>query len=219
MPGFLKIAAVLVLFSILGIISFKLTRVTKIDLASTSCFPEDKLGLKGKLIFTIDEKRLEEDLKEKFSCVASLKLKKVYPSKVKVEIQVENPVAKISNTQLATTASGLVLEASRENLPLLHLPATTAVSPGQKITDEISLYGAKLAALLAKSDFGTANIRIVSPDIAVYDTSDTVAIFSSSQPAQTQVDSLQLVLSKAKMGEQKIKKIDLRFEKPVVTFK
>lgn len=219
MLGFLKVATVLVLFPVLAIVSLNLTRVAKIDLAKTSCVSEDELGLKGKLIFTIDEKRLEKELKEKFSCVASLKLKKVYPGKVKVAIQVENPVAKIAGTQLTTTASGLVLEVSRENLPLLHLPATTAVSPGQKITDEISLYAAKLAALLAKSDFHTANIRIVSPDIAVYDASDTVAIFSSNQLAQTQVDSLQLVLSKAKMGEQKIKKIDLRFEKPVITFK
>lgn len=219
MPGFLKAAFLVGFFIVSAIVSLNMTRITRVELSGASCVPADELGLKGKLIFFISEKQLGKELTEKYSCVSSLKLQKIYPRKVQLEIQSENPVAKIANTQLATTASGLIVQDSQPNLPLLFLPTNTEISPGQKITDEISLYATKLAALLAKSDFHTTNIRIVNPDIAVYDASNTVAIFSSSQSAEIQVDSLQLVLSKAKMGEQKIRKIDLRFEKPAVTFK
>ncbi|MBI3282942.1 hypothetical protein HYZ70_02595 [Candidatus Curtissbacteria bacterium] len=219
MPKFLKFAIILVSFLILAFFAQEFTRVKEVELVNTSCVGEDQLGVKGKLIATLSEKQLEKDIKEKFSCVASLKLKKIYPAKVRLELEGENPVAKIANSQYLITASGLVIIGSQQNLPTLYLTATTAVSPDQKVMDEIAIHAAKLASLIVKSDFHAANIRIIGSDIAVYDAQDSVAIFSSIKALATQVDSLQLVLSAAKMGEPKIAKIDLRFEKPVITFK
>lgn len=219
MPRFFKIVVLFFLLSILVIVLVNFVKVREIELKNTSCVAEDQLSVKGKLIFTIDERKLEKDLKEKFSCVAGINLQKTYPSKIKIEIKGEGPVAKIAASDLAITASGQVVSNQEQNLPTLYLASTTSISPGQKITDEISLFAAKLAGLLAKSDFHAINIRIVDTDIAVYDASDAIALFSSKEPPERQVDSLQLVLSTAKMGEQKITKIDLRFEKPVITFK
>lgn len=195
-------------------------RVSKVEINQNSCITSDQVNLKRKMIFTLREDALKKDLKEKFPCLTDLKLTKNYPSKIIFEAKTQNPAAKIANSQLLITAEGLVVSGKSDILPQLFLPPEVQAVPNEKVTDEISLYAAKLASLLAKSDFHSTNIRILSSsDIAVYDSKETVAIFSAKESANSQVDSLQQVLAKAKIGDDKIAKIDLRFEKPVITFK
>lgn len=208
-------------------LSLLATRVSKVEINQNSCITVDQVNLKGKIIFTLRQDALKKDLKEKFPCLADLKLTKNYPSKIILEAKTQNPAAKIANTQLLITAEGLVVSGKSDSLPQLFLPSGVQAVPNEKITNEISLYAANLASLLTKSDFHATNIRILSSsDIAVYDSKETVAIFSAKESVNLQVDSLQQVLAKAKIGgaslregDDKIAKIDLRFEKPVITFK
>lgn len=195
-------------------------RVSKVEINQNSCITIGQVNLKGKIIFTLAEDALKKDLKEKFPCLTDLKLTKDYPSKIIFEAKTQSPVAKIANTQLLITAEGLVVSGKSDSLPQLFLPPQVQAVPNEKITDGISLYASNLASLLAKSDFHATNIRILSSsDIAVYDSREAVAIFSAKESANSQVDSLQQVLAKAKIGDDKIAKIDLRFEKPVITVK
>jgi len=64
------------------------------------------------------------------------------------------------------------------------------------------------------------NVRITGhDDVAIYNQQGQLAIFSSKKDKEEQVDSLQQVISKAKIDSAKIAKIDLRFDKPVLVFK
>jgi len=55
--------------------------------------------------------------------------------------------------------------------------------------------------------------------ISVYNRESQAVIFTSEKNAGHQVDSLQLILSESKIDPSKIEKIDLRFAKPVITYK
>ena len=210
--------AVLIIFA-LAMTPF-IFRVRQVELNDNNCVNQQGLPYKGRIIFTLKKSVVEKDLKEKFLCISKVELVKIHPSKVKFNILVENAVAKIAGTELLVTEGGKVSEGNAQNLPLLFLPSNIAVSPHGNLDDKLALYGAKLASTLAKSDFHATNIRILSgTEIAVYGVEDMVAIFSWEKLPEVQVDSLQQVIALAKIGEQKIAKIDLRFEKPVITFK
>lgn len=130
------------------------------------------------------------------------------------------PSAQIAQTNLFVTADGKVVEGNFANLPQLFLPQGVQASSGQAIQDQATISAAAIAAQLLKSDFHATNIRILeNGDIAIYDSAQTVAIFSSKKSEKLQVDSLQKVLAEARIGDAKIAKIDLRFEKPTITYK
>lgn len=130
------------------------------------------------------------------------------------------PSVQIAQTNLFITADGKVVEGNFTNLPQLFLPQEVQASSGQTIEDQATISAAAIAAHLLKSDFHATNVRILENGvIAVYDSAQTVAIFSSKKSAKLQVDSLQQVLAEARIGDAKVAKIDLRFEKVTITYK
>ncbi|KKS04034.1 MAG: hypothetical protein UU56_C0011G0028 [Candidatus Curtissbacteria bacterium GW2011_GWA2_41_24] len=56
-------------------------------------------------------------------------------------------------------------------------------------------------------------------EVVIYNQQGQLAIFSSKKDKEVQVDSLQQVISKAKIESAKIAKIDLRFDKPVISYR
>lgn len=197
-----------------------LFRVRLTQLNENSCINSSQVNFNGKLIFSLSQEQIEKNLKEKFACISGVNLIKIYPSKLKLEIQTETPVAKIAGTEFLATTDGLITQGTRENLPTIFLPAGLSASSGQRLTDKVTLFTISLASHLLKSDFLATNIRIISDnEIAIYDAKETIAIFTPEESAESQVDSLQQVIALAKIDEQKIAKIDLRYKKPVVTFK
>lgn len=130
-----------------------------------------------------------------------------------------SPVVKIEGTNLTITLQNKVVT-SQENLPVLYLPQTGSIVEGQTVEDREIVFATKLASLLAKTDFPPATIRVITErEIVVYDAQELTVVFTAEKEANLQVDSLQQTLAAAKIDGDKITKIDLRFEKPVITFK
>lgn len=130
-----------------------------------------------------------------------------------------SPVLKIEGTSLALTPEGSVIT-TQENLPVLYLPGARSFKDGQIVSDNVVIFATKLASLLVKTDFPPATIRIITErEIVVYDARGKIAVFTAEKEANSQIDSLQQSLAVAKIDGDKIAKIDLRFGKPVVTFK
>lgn len=129
-------------------------------------------------------------------------------------------VLKLAHTDLALSEDGLVIAATGSNLPVLFLEQNKKVKIGQKINDQVVKFTIDLAKSLAKTDYTPVNVRILSSfEIAVYNSNGTIAIFSSQKPQEIQINSLQALLSQAKIDANKIAKVDLRFDKPIVTNK
>ncbi len=175
----------------------------------------------GKNIFYINRPNIQNDLKKTFPCIENVSLEKKIPNKLLLKITSKKAVVNIDGTSFQATADGLVIEAKNsDKRPQLFLPQNTPVVLGQKLQDPTTLSSLAISARLVKTDFVPTNIRIVdNTDIAVYSSTEAVVLFSSLGDPNVQVDSLQALLAGAKIDPSKIAKIDLRFEKPVVTYK
>ena len=140
--------------------------------------------------------------------------------------QLKNPsqeaqiVAQIANTNFAIDTEGKIVPKASDNLAQLFLPQESSPEAGQKLEDQTTTFAIKLVGLLEKSDFHATSIRIISADnILAYDQKQTIAHFSAQKDAKVQVNTLQRVLAEARIGDDKIAKIDLRFENPVISNK
>ncbi len=129
-------------------------------------------------------------------------------------------VVQIDGTNLSLAQNGTVLPKTNSKDPVLFLSKNTKLKQGDKVTDPQTLFAVNIAAQIAKSDFSAAGIRLLDlGDVAVYNTQNAIAIFTSRKDLSAQIDSLQQVLAKAKIDATKISKIDLRYNLPVITFK
>ncbi len=182
--------------------------------------PKD-LDLSDKNLLTLSTDNFKKALLAKYPCLKEISTSISFPAKLKLQVQVQSEVLKIANTDLFLTEEQIVSDkAGDSQLPILYPLQNISLKAGEKVQDELIAHATKLTVELSKSDFTPASVRIVDRDsIAVYNHQDLVAIFSAKKSLNEQVDSLQFVLSKAKIDAAKIAKIDLRFDKPVISYR
>lgn len=180
---------------------------------------ENQQKIMGKNLIFLNTAKLEKNISEKNICVTKIKLQKKYPNSISVILESESAVALIEGTDLAVREDGFISQANlAKNLPKIFLNEKIKAEAGQKITDTQTIFAITLTKKLEKTDFIPTNVRILTPpDIAIYDQKGTTVLFSQEKDADSQVDSLQSIFAKAKIDATKIAKIDLRFEKPVIT--
>ena len=181
----------------------------------------EELNLAGQNLLTFSKSDLEQIILSKYRCVKKMSINRIFPAKVKIKVELQSEILKIADTNLFLTQDQVVSDkAFASKLPILYPDRNLNLKVGEKVQDEIIAYVLKLTIELSKSDFTAASIRIIDQEsIAVYNTADLIVIFSAKKSPNVQVDSLQLVLSKAKIDPAKIAKIDLRFDKPVIVNK
>ncbi|MEX2028336.1 MAG: FtsQ-type POTRA domain-containing protein [Candidatus Curtissbacteria bacterium] len=204
-------------------LSNKIFAISKIE-AANSCVTSESLAKDTKIIGSniifINEGDLKDQIKKRYNCVADIKISKKLPNTLQVDVANFEPSVQIEGTNLYLAANGQVTDSAGSKKPVLYLTKSIEIAKNQKITDNQTVYAAQIAAGLTKSDFTVASIRLLDArDIAVYSPQEAIAIFSSDKDLNLQIDSLQQVLAKARIDATKIAKIDLRFDKPVVTFK
>jgi len=229
MPKFLRLTlAVMLVLALISLIVFftpflkiKEIQITPVQGCLDNVDLLDKFNLANKNILLVSVKKLEDQMKANYPCINTITVGKKFPNKLSFEFTVETSIVQIADSNLFLAKDGLVKEGSSlSGQPILFLPQELKPTSGQKITDKTTLLAIAIADNLSKSDFLPSNIRLMSSgEIAVYNQEGTVAIFSAEKKPDSQVDSLQQVLSKAKMETAKIIKIDLRFDNPVVTYK
>lgn len=219
MAKYLKITAILLALFTLLIFSAELFKVRSAEMSQNPCVGSQDVNAQGKIIFLVSEDQLEEDLQKNFPCISQVKITKIYPQTLKIDVVTSGPVAKIADSPTSVTVDGKIIESQNQTqLPVIYLPIDVSRQNGQ-ITDKNSLFAIKITTLLARTDFRPTAIRILGQEIVAYDDKETTAHFTSQKDANIQVDSLQQTVAAAKIDGDKIAKIDLRFDKPVITFK
>ena len=130
-------------------------------------------------------------------------------------------MVKVGDKNIYLTEKGFVLEGQNQrNLPTIFFDKEPKLRPGEKINDDTVVFVLGLISQIGKTEFVATSIRILNPAmISVYNRESQAVIFTSEKNAGHQVDSLQLILSESKIDPSKIEKIDLRFAKPVITYK
>lgn len=216
-----KTSLIILAVFVLLIFGLNFFKIKNIVVSPQNCLAIEDIKAGHKLLFLLQTGKLEQELKQKFACIWQVKIAKNYPSTLKIDVTIKSASVKIADSDIAITEQGLAIKDDfAGDLPQLYLSSNTNILAGTTVTDEKILFAAQTVNLLTKTDFSPQTVRILeNGDVAVYDKDATVAIFSLNKKKEEQVDSLQQVLAAAKIDGAKIAKIDLRFAKPVVTFK
>ncbi len=220
MPKLIKLIVFIVAVTVVAIYAYSIFQIKTVTINAQDCLKAGDLNLKGNLIFTINQQKLGRQLTQKFPCLSKINIKKNFPSNININAGVQKPSAQIAGSDFQITSGGLVVEGKNSELPQLFLPGDVKVQQDEKISDEKITFAAKVAGLVQKTDFHAASIRFVNHDnVAIYDIDQTVVLLTTAKSPDEQIDSLQQVLSAAKIENAKVAKIDLRFDKPVISFK
>jgi len=187
----------------------------------------------------------KEEIRKKFlnthHIVKNLKIKKVLPNKLVFELEKRKEVAvlgfELKLEEKETTSSGKpVFETTKdfflvdeegvvikkENdplLPLILLSEQLILNVGQQVPQREIVEAIKFLTTLRLNLLEPKIAKITSPySLTVWLKDGEEVVFSLKKEIQVQVDSLQFILSRSKIEGKEIKKIDLRFDKPVVSY-
>jgi len=182
-------------------------------------------------------------VKKELTQVDSVKIKKRLPNKLIFELTSRKPVvalaielspeaestvsAKLAKPQFSLTGvyylvdqGGTVVKKMEENqnLPLILLGSDPQFKAGDKVTQEV-LRTIEILIDMKLHLFGPKVARIDSlREIEIWLENETLVLLNGEKEVGIQLDSLQFIYSRSKIEGKQIKKIDLRFDKPVVLY-
>lgn len=226
---------IIIFIFITGVVSFVFVRsglltIKKIDIEAKdiSCADNDLLrktsGFLGQNFFLTDFSKIEVRIKNKFSCVKSVKLSKTFPGKIRLTFSPRQPFAKLYNMKnkisTATPSAeeikssyiiddeGVTIDnaANDDNILKVYVPDTEILMPDLlKILAKIKIFKLDIKEAFVVDD----NLIISGMPKIIFRLGDKIDI---------QLASLQLILNEAKIELSLLEFIDLRFDKPVVKF-
>jgi len=199
-----------------------------------------ELSLGNNLLFFPRQTTIKK-IKEILIQVDTVSIKKIIPNKILFELSSRKPVValavelspesestvsakpqfSLTGVYYLTDEQGVVVKKMEEsqNLPLILFNHDPQLKNGEKITQEEVqktieiLMGMKLRLLEPKVS------RPVSfREIEIWLGNEVLVLFSGQKDISIQLDSLQLIYSRSKIEGKQVKKIDLRFDKPVVVY-
>lgn len=91
--------------------------------------------------------------------------------------------------------------------------ATSMVNPAVALTDQ-----QQFKILLEKRGFDVSSIDWKEKQILVNLSDNLIVLFLNNDKLESQVTSLQFIISRSKIEGKRPVKVDLRFDKPIITF-
>jgi len=187
------------------------------------------------------KRKIGEEILARYPIIKDLKIKKRLPNKLIFEFKKRSgvavlgfeldlgegkssvlgkPVFETAKDFYIVDEEGVVVE--KENnplLPLILLSEQFNLNIGQKVPKEEVIKAIDLLTVLRLNLFEPKVAKIISPySLNVWLKEGVEVVLSFKKEAQIQLDSLQFILSRSKIEGKRIKKIDLRFDKPVVNY-
>lgn len=250
----LAVLVVLLILDVYLLIDSKILNIKILDvvLDKISCTSGEEIRkesqILGKKFFLVDQKKIEQNLKQKFLCIKSVTVSKGFLDTVTVEVSGREPVAVLALLQsLEATPSGLenlasqstsvsaqekieseflvdregvvLLKEHRDNLPVIYFGGV-ALDVGKSIGE--GLMQNTLIILEKMKTFGIEieEAKIYSQEILLINpvTQKPRIIFALNKNIDIQLASLQLILARAKIDMEEMEFVDLRFDKPIVKY-
>lgn len=215
-----------------------------IDIRDDKCDDQiDKSKILGRNIFLLNPNQLKIILKDEMMCFKDIRVNKNFPNKVTLDFIKRDAIAKIASLEekeasmssvlTEATVSGQILgpaflldedglvfaQASSENLPKLLIA-------GQNINIGISLEVEKLRKIIMifeknnQLNMGINEVVLTGKNhvIALSLEYGFIMAFDLGGDVKEQLASLQLILDKSKINDEKIEYLDLRFSNPIVKY-
>lgn len=215
-----------IIFLLLGIYLFFFTKfftVKSVEVeGNLTCIDRENLlgsmEIVGSNFFLIQNLAIEEKLKDRFTCIKSVKVFKKFPNRIFLEVKNRQSQAKFFILKNQESTPSAVEDFSLVDEEGVLFSGSDDV--GLKIYSEHKDKDIKkILLILNKTKFFGIEIMeasIIEDTLLIY--SVPKIIFALEKDIDMQIASLQLILSKAKIDEETIEFIDLRFDKPVVRF-
>lgn len=172
-------------------------------------------------IFLINKKELTREFKFKNITVKEINIKTGLPNKVVIYLKNRKPLVllKTDKNEFLVDETGFIFEEVRQKnhvLPVIILKNQTA-SLGME-GDEKIIKLIQLSKNLQELFIPFNDLVFEDKDYIVCRAANFLAIFSQDKDFFTQAVSLQMILQSSKIKQGEDIKIDLRFDKPVVSF-
>jgi len=195
----------------------------------------------GKNLIFLKKKEIVGKILSNHQIIKDLKIKRVLPDKLifklekrkgvavlGFELNLEEKEATFSGKPVFETTKdfymvdedGVVVKKENDSfLPLILLSEQLNLNIGQQVPQSQIIEAIKFLTTLRLNLLEPKIAKITSPySLTVWLKDGEEIVFSFKKEIQIQVDSLQFILSRSKIEGRRVKKIDLRFDKPVVTY-
>jgi len=183
--------------------------------------------LKEKNIFFLRTKKLEEKLKEDNSFIKAVSIKKLFPNSLLIQIEFYSPLALVKNNHgyyFILSSDGRILSSikKKNNLPLINyyqLINNSIYSTG----DWLDLFDIKVALNLTEKlqsiNLKINSIDIINEDMILFNLEGAKeVVFTSKKEPEKQFFPISIILKQLKIEGREFKRIDVRFDKPIVSF-
>lgn len=195
------------------------------EINGTSCPGEiwtDLMSLAlGKNIFSFPAENISLQIKNNYQQIDEIKIRKKLPSRVDFELTRRRPQVAISGEKFhLVDEQGVVIEKSDApgDYPLIFISSEVNLPIGEKFSQKEILKTIEIIVDLKLRLIEPKLAKIVSPSyVDIWLKDDTRIIISLKKEVVPQLDSLQLIYKRAKIEGNKLKQIDLRFDKPIIT--
>lgn len=195
----------------------------------------------GKNLLFFPRQTTMKKIKEILIQVDTVSIKKIIPNKILFELSSRKPVValavelspesestvsakpqfSLTGVYYLTDQQGVVVKKMEEsqNLPLILFKSDPQFKTGEKITQEEVRRVIEIIVEMKLRLLQPKVSRIISPrEIEIWLENETLVILNGQKEIDVQLDSLQFIYSRSKIEGKQIKKIDLRFDKPVVVY-
>ncbi len=194
----------------------------------------------GSNLFLFNSAKIEENLKNKFICIKSSTISIIIPDKIKIKVFGREPAAILINLKKDATSSGEASSSADFNFdrnegdnfiidsegviysnnsdqvsaPHVYINGYNLVI-GQKINDELIKKILKIIEKVKIFNIGMKEAKMYSDKTLLVNGMPRI-IFGLGRDIDIQIASLQLILNKAKIDNESLEFVDLRFDKPIV---
>lgn len=222
----------IVLFLIFLIFRFDLLaiRSVNVNLDQVDCVSEQQiksyLNLSGQNFLNLDQKSVVRRLQEEFFCVRQVKLSKQLPNKITVDVSGRKGAAQIIATSSATPLEQFLVDEDGvifsqnipANLPTLYI-GNSDLTIGKKLPPGLIKSSLDILNKLKTFAIEVKDAKIDQQKFLLVNTNmGTLIIFELNEKVNYQLAALQLIVTQAKINDEKMEFIDLRFEKPVIKY-
>ncbi len=201
--------------------------------------------LLGKNFFFINSKKIEDDLKKNYICIKSVTISKFFPNKIKLDIFGREPAAilvvlrneeasesseleefsKLESTMSAEADESFLIDNEgilySKNIEQVFAPKVYVsglnLTLGEKIEKNLIRNLLKILEKLKIFGLNLTESKIYSENILLINSVPKIILVLEDK-IDTQIASLQLIMNEAKINEENLEFIDLRFDKPIIRF-
>lgn len=205
------------------------------NIQKISCFEEENLCsadiygdlaslVIGRHLLFLSSPQVAAKIRAKYPFLKEIKIVKKIPPELQFILKKREAMAALvkesspDENYLVDEEGFCLKKASATDLPLVLVQELPKIAVGEKPEDRAITKAIEIIKELKLNLFEPKTAKVNPFNIEVRLEGDELTIFSTFKELKIQINSLQLILTRAKIEGKKISRLDLRFDKPVVVY-